>query len=125
MTVFEDLITYLRDHAPEILARVGVALLIAAGSYVVARLLARFAATLVARRKQRGHRAKTLEPIIRSIVFLFAFGAGLVSALDQLRIRIKRAFDAAEISYGAPVTPKPADPKNAPPLSPAPAGAKR
>jgi small-conductance mechanosensitive channel len=97
MSIFEDFATYLRDHAPELLARAGVALLIAVGSYVIARILARFAAAVVGRRKKRGHRAKTLEPIIRTVVFLFAFGAGIVSALDHLGIDVAAVLAGAGI----------------------------
>jgi moderate conductance mechanosensitive channel len=90
----ERFVNYLRAHSAELLSHLFVAALVAAGTLLLGHLFARFAARLLSRGTGRG---KTLAPILRTVIWLFAVFAAVVMACDQMGINVRTILAGAGV----------------------------
>jgi moderate conductance mechanosensitive channel len=93
--MLERLGIYLREHAPEILMRLGAAVGLLIATYVVAKLLARGADRLV--RRARGGRAVSLAPMVAGLAYVLVLGTGIAMALDQVGINVAALLAGAGV----------------------------
>lgn len=95
MDLVEQATDYLENHAGELLVKGATALAIALVGFVLARVIAALAARAV--RGAGEPRGTTLAPIVRTLTFLFLFGAALITALDHIGVDVAALVAGAGI----------------------------
>lgn len=95
MEILHKVFAYVEKHGPELLVRTAVALLIVVLAWAVGRVLGGVAERAVQRR--RSDRAQTLGPVVRALIFGLALGAGLLTGLDYMGLRVTTLLAGAGI----------------------------